>query len=114
MMTCKEVASLIASEGEKRMQPRNYTNGQDELDLAPIVGGVVPNRYVRLGNSDPKPTQDSGRCEKCHEFGGPHTAAWNAVMTDGSVRSLAYSMDGRNHSAFSSIDAGDIIQDVDN
>ena len=96
--------------GEKMMKPRDYVNGREPMDLWPIVGGDMPNNYVRLGDQiNPPSTDASHGCVSCHQFGSAHAAAWNAVMADGSVRSLPYSMEGMTHRAFSTIDYGDMI-----
>ncbi len=112
----KDITDGISSTylvGEKFMWPQDYTTGKDMMDINPIVGGDMPNNYVRLGGTEVPPAQDSGECESCHRFGSAHAAAWNVVMADGSVQSLPYSMDPLNHRAFSSIDAGDIALDLE-
>ena len=96
--------------GEKLMFPQDYVNGREPLDLWPIVGADRPSNYVRLGDARYPPTPDHSRgCDTCHQFGSAHAAAWNAVMADGSVRSLSYSMDPFNHRALSTIGTGDIL-----
>ena len=102
--------------GEKVMDPAGYFDGQEAMDFWPIVGGSMPNTYVRLGgtndliNRSLPPYQDSANgCISCHSFGSAHAASWNVVMADGSIRSMPYSMDQWNHRKFSSIDAGDIV-----
>ena len=106
--------------GEKVMDPASYFNGEEVMDFWPIVGGSMPNNYVRLGGTnDPAnrslaPYQDSAKgCISCHSFGSAHAGAWSVVMVDGGVRSLPYSMDQWNNRAFSSIDAGDLLQDLE-
>ena len=99
--------------GEKIMDPLEYITGRDSLDINPMVGGDIPNNYVRLAGTEAPPAQDSGACESCHQFGSAHAAAWNVVMADGSVRSIAYSMDIRNHRAYATTDAGDILSDLE-
>ena len=100
--------------GEKVMNPPDYTNGMDNMDLGPIVGGFMPNNYVRVAGTEIQPHQDSAAgCVFCHTFGSAHVAAWNAVMADGSVRSLSYSMDKLSHRALATIDLGDILTDAD-
>ncbi len=106
--------------GEKVMNPPDYLNGRDSMDLWPIVAAENVRNYVRMGgvndppNESMAPYQDSANgCVSCHAFGSAHAAAWNVVMADGSVRSLPYSMDDMNHRAFSSIDAGDILLGVE-
>ena len=104
--------------GEKVMNPPDYLNGRDSMDLWPVVSSHNPNVYVRMGSTDgpssKAPYQDAAQgCISCHSFGSAHAAAWNVVMADGAVRSLSYAMNQMNHRAFSSIDAGDILLDVE-
>ena len=99
--------------GEKYMDPRDYVNGRGMMDINPIVGGDLPNNYVRVADTEFPPVQDSGACDTCHQFGSAHAASWNAVMADGSVRSLAYSMEPMNHRAFASTDGGDILENIE-
>jgi hypothetical protein len=105
--------------GEKVMNPPDYLNGRDFMDLWPLVAAQNERNYVRMGGVNARefgslaPYQDSANgCDACHSFGSAHAAAWNVVMADGSVQSLPYSMDHLNHRAFSSIDAGDIVSDI--
>ena len=105
--------------GEKVMNPPDYLNGRDGMDLWPIVAAQNERNYIRMGGVNDRfggslaPYQDAANgCDSCHSFGSAHAAAWNVVMADGSVQSLPYSMDHLNHRAFSSINAGDIISDI--
>ncbi len=96
--------------GEKLMKPEDYLNGREPMDLWAIVGGEMPNDYVRVGDQvNPPSTDASHGCVSCHQFGSAHAAAWNVVMVDGSVRSLPYSMESMSHRALSTIDYGDMI-----
>ncbi len=97
--------------GEKLMEPPFYTNGRDSGDIGPIVSGDMPNMYVRVMDWYPVPAQDNTECIGCHRFGSAHAAAWNVVMVDGSVQSLAYAMDIRALVTMSSIDAQDVPED---
>ena len=106
--------------GEKVMNPPDYFNGRDSMDLWPVVSSENVRVYVRMGGTNDAPHgsqapyQDSANgCISCHSFGSAHAAAWNVVMGDGSVRSLPYSMDHMNHRAFSSIDGGEILLDIE-
>ena len=84
--------------GEKAMQVEKYETGGDFGDFSPIWGrtgfdqfGEV-NSYVRVGNYLPFRDR-AGECEAaCHAFGSAHQGSWNAVLCDGSVRTMLYDM----------------------
>ncbi len=103
--------------GEKAMDIDRYTNGTDLGDLTPLAGWhskrrAVANSYVRFGAR--KPGQDAtGNCLTCHDFGSAHRVSWNAVMCDGSVRSMAYSMHVSLHRALASIDGEEALGSLD-
>ncbi len=46
-------------------------------------------------------------------FGSPHPGTWNAVMADGSIRSLSYTIDPSVYAALGSISGREIISDLD-
>jgi prepilin-type N-terminal cleavage/methylation domain-containing protein len=46
-------------------------------------------------------------------FGSPHAGTWNAVMADGSVQHLSYTMDASVFAALGSIAGREIISDID-
>jgi prepilin-type N-terminal cleavage/methylation domain-containing protein len=92
--------------GEKAMDSKEYDTGKDLGDRSPIAGwvnhGGTANSYVRYGAKSPG--QDRGaNCLACHDFGSAHASGWHAVMGDGSVRTLDYTMDRRLHQALASI-----------
>jgi hypothetical protein len=97
--------------GEKAMDSDRYHTGNDLGDRAPIAGSVniggAANSYVRYGAKSPGQDR-AGNCLACHDFGSAHAAAWHAVMGDGSVHSLEYSMDLRVHQAYASIGGEEI------
>ena len=97
--------------GEKAMDSNRYATGNDLGDRAPIAGWStrrgVANSYVRYGAR--KPGRDGpDNCLSCHDFGSAHSNAWNAVMCDGSVRSLSYAMDAQLHRAMASISGSEV------
>ena len=98
--------------GEKVMNSTSYLNGRDFADRSPLVGfndrWGSANSYVRYGARPPFQDKNVGSCIVCHQFGSAHQGGWNAVMGDGSVRTLSYAMDLRIHQAFSSINGGEI------
>jgi hypothetical protein len=82
--------------GEKAMSSIRYKTGSDYGDRAPIAGlpeyHGVTNSYVRFiarGTHSDVPNS----CTSCHDFGSAHIPGWNAVMTDGSIRTVSYNAD---------------------
>ena len=73
-------------------------------DVAPIWGRTGFDRFGRMGGEassyiriiGPYPfwDRDSENCnDNCHGFGAAHRVGWNAVLCDGSVRTLHYAHD---------------------
>ena len=98
--------------GEKAMDTLHYSTGRDLGDRAPIAGyaarGGAANSYVRYGAK--KPGADGpGNCLTCHDFGSAHNEGWNAVMCDGSVRSISYAIGIELHRAMASIQGQEIM-----
>lgn len=84
--------------GEKAMSSIRYKTGTDYGDRTPIAGfpeyyGASNSyvRYVARGTESDK----ADSCLACHDFGSTHVPGWNAVMTDGSVRTVPYTADMR-------------------
>lgn len=102
--------------GEKAMSSIRYKTGSDYGDRAPIVGlpeyyGVT-NSYVRfIARGTHADVADS--CTSCHDFGSAHIPGWNAVMTDGSIRTVSYNADMKLLKAVASI-AGQEVATLDN
>jgi len=102
--------------GEKAMSSIRYRTGSDYGDRAPIVGMPenhgVTNSYVRfIARGTHSDIPDS--CTSCHDFGSAHIPGWNAVMTDGSIRTVSYSADMKILKAVASI-AGQETATLDN
>jgi type II secretory pathway pseudopilin PulG len=101
--------------GEKAMSSIRYKTGSDYGDRAPIAGMPeyygVTNSYVRFiarGTHSDIPNS----CTSCHDFGSAHIPGWNAVMTDGSIRTVSYNADMRILKAVASI-AGQEVATLD-
>lgn len=101
--------------GEKAMSSIRYKTGSDYGDRAPIVGMPeyygVTNSYVRFiarGTHSDIPNS----CTSCHDFGSAHIPGWNAVMTDGSIRTVSYNADIKILKAVASI-AGQEVATLD-
>lgn len=77
---------------EKYLAPDNYFNGCDPADSGPMLQGYDWD-IVRLGNSYWPPYRDRAGMLTSWNFGSAHPHAFNAVFCDGSVHSLAYTID---------------------
>lgn len=99
--------------GEKSMDSSAYTTGTSQGDQLPIAGDPrdndTPSSYLRYAVRSPR-RDHSTDCLVCHDFGSAHSAAWNMVMADGSVRSINFSMDLQVHQANASISGGEVVQ----
>ena len=102
--------------GEKAMSSIRYKTGSDYGDRAPLAGMPeyhgVTNSYVRfIARGTHSDVPDS--CTSCHDFGSAHIPGWNAVMTDGSIRTVSYSADAKILKAVASI-AGREVATLEN
>ncbi len=92
--------------GEKAMDPNMYTTGKCQGDLIPIAGDprdpATMSTFVRYAARTPE-LDRMNDCRVCHDFGSAHGAGWNALMADGSVRMITYSIDLQIHKANASI-----------
>ncbi len=99
--------------GEKAMDSEKYTTGSDFGDRAPATGWVdnntASNATVRFAARAPAPDKPDS-CLACHDFGSAHFTNWNAALSDGSVRSVAYTMDIAVHRATASIAGQEVVQ----
>jgi type II secretory pathway pseudopilin PulG len=97
--------------GEKSLERHHYDDGEGQGDRLPWAGDprnqYVPSTYLRVAARSPviDPKDD---CISCHDFGSAHSAGWNAVMGDGSVRLESFHMDLRAHKARASIAGSEI------
>lgn len=102
--------------GEKAMDLGHYTDGEAQGDQMPYQASPhdndTPSTYLRYATSSPV-SRDRESCLVCHEFGSAHRSGWNAVLADGSVQTLYYSMDIQVHKSLASID-GNEIYSLDN
>lgn len=102
--------------GEKAMNPMKYKTGTDYGDRTPLAGFPeyygASNSYVRFIARGYE-VDRANSCMACHDFGGPHGAGWNAVMADGSIRTLSYSADMKSLKALASLAGGEIVNSDD-
>jgi len=88
--------------GEKYLRPEAYNFGEPSYgDNQSLYTGFEwdNTRLTRFIEGDPSneifaPRQDRIGYGNTAAFGGPHTAGFNAVICDGSVRTIAYEVDG--------------------
>ena len=85
--------------GEKYLNPQHYTTGMTGADNETWCTGWNNDNYrsAGIGTQVLPPKQDTLGFEDGVRFGGPHVAGFNVVMCDGSVRTIAYSVDGMTH-----------------
>ena len=101
--------------GEKAMQAERYETGTDYGDMGTIWGrtnsdvhdGAETLTYARVAKGSPYRDRAGDCLAACHDFGSAHPGGWNAVMADGSVRTVRYGMNRFVHAAFASINGGD-------
>ena len=103
--------------GEKSMDPNMYTTGDGIGDFPPIAGGKDlegSGSYVRYASDSPRQDTPGNCLTSCHDFGSAHAGGWNAVMGDGSVRTLSYGMNFNTHWALATINGEESISSEDN
>ena len=98
--------------GEKAMDTLQYTTGNGIGDHAPVAGWSsrrgTANSYVRYAARPPQ-MDAPNNCLACHDFGNAHRQGWNAVMCDGSVRSIDYNTGWAEHRAMASIGGQEVL-----
>ncbi len=99
--------------GEKSMDPLQYTSGVCQGDQMPIAGDPrnddTPSTYLRYAVRAPQRDRRND-CLVCHDFGSAHSAGWNVLMGDGSVRMVNFTLDLQVHQAAASIAGGEVLQ----
>jgi prepilin-type N-terminal cleavage/methylation domain-containing protein/prepilin-type processing-associated H-X9-DG protein len=90
--------------GEKCIDPDHYVDGQDGGDDWSMYTGTQDDVGRSVGHYDAsnvfvpsRPAQDTPGLDGSLCFGGPHSGGFNMVFSDGSVRSISYSIDGETH-----------------
>lgn len=98
---------------EKAANSTRYENGQSQLDDQSIYNGFDRDNHVSAArwsdnNADNlPPQQDSPDFGRAFTMGSAHPGAFNVVLADGSVRSVAYDIDAEIHAAAGSRDWGE-------
>jgi hypothetical protein len=82
--------------GEKYMDPEQYTSG---LDVGDVCAIPWCNAFgsARFGDMKVPPARDEAQKGDLFPFGSAHAATWNAVLCDGSVHGIAYTIDPQVH-----------------
>jgi hypothetical protein len=90
--------------GEKHHNPDLYLNGYAGNDDQSMYNGHDQDnlRSTYVVNVDGRldgwpPLQDRAGLSMTYSFGSVHPSGWHAVMCDGSVRSITYSVDAKVH-----------------
>jgi prepilin-type N-terminal cleavage/methylation domain-containing protein len=116
-------ASYTLMLGEKALNGRLGTvPWEDDLGyfsgFGPTTGGTttygINFNTIRFTAPSLLPIRDDElRGASGGAFGSPHPGTWNAVMADGSIRSIAYAIDPSVYAALGSISGREIISDLD-
>jgi type II secretory pathway pseudopilin PulG len=82
--------------GEKYMDPDQYTTGLDVGDCCPMI---MCNMFStgRFGDRLLPPSRDETQLGNLYKFGSAHPSTWNAVLCDGSVQDISYTIDPHVH-----------------
>jgi prepilin-type N-terminal cleavage/methylation domain-containing protein len=95
--------------GEKRLDKRNYANGDWDDDCG-WGDGWDPDVVRYTGQATgPNPRQDAAGGVSGYEFGSAHPAGINAVMADGSVRLITYSISPTTFNSLGTRDGGEVL-----
>lgn len=84
--------------GEKYLNPDFYYAGSDPSDDWSMYSGHQDdNHRVVYPGAEYQPRQDTPGYTNRIAFGSAHSAAWNVMLGDGSVRSIPYGIDEEVH-----------------
>ena len=95
--------------GEKYLNPDDYTTGSDDADNENLYVGVDNDHYRFTHPGFGAPRVDRSGTALYNIFGSAHPSGWQAVLCDGSVRSLSYSIDPAIHSRLGNRRDGEAI-----
>lgn len=82
--------------GEKYLQPDSYSDGWDSADDFGMYEGCAHDTYRWCSHSR-LPMQDTPGYASPDRFGSAHYSSYNAVLCDGSVQTVSYSIDAKVH-----------------
>jgi len=111
--------------GEKAANPRGIGSpgtilNEDDMGYAAAFGNVdavtpaANFNTIRFTVSTLLPLRDSEvKAATGGAFGSAHPGTWNAVMADGSVQSLSYSIDPTVYAAIGTRAGGEVVNDTD-
>jgi prepilin-type N-terminal cleavage/methylation domain-containing protein len=86
---------------------------EDDMGYFAAYGGTNFNT-VRFTSQTLMPLRDfEATCPTGGAFGSPHPGTWTALMADGSVQQLSYSIAPNIYQALGTIQGGEIISDID-
>ena len=101
--------------GEKHLNPKNYTTGQDPGDNETVYAGWGNDTYrftdmdVECGPFQDK-YNDADNDGRSYAFGSPHASGMNAVYCDGSVHVIAFDVDPYVFQALGSRNGGEVFE----
>ena len=95
--------------GERYINPFNYHDGKAPDDNENLyVGHDNDNARGTHPNHGP-PAQDRPGVSNPYIFGSAHSGVWQAVLCDGSVRGISYSIDANVHRHLGHRSSGEVI-----
>jgi len=95
--------------GEKYLNTDSYDDGTDGADNTSMYQGYDwdVNRWAHATNA--LPNQDTKGVPNTNSFGGPHAGAFLMSFCDGSVRGIAYDINGTTHQNLAHRKDGQVI-----
>jgi hypothetical protein len=94
--------------GEKYMDSNHYTSGEDFGDVVPMYMSITFGT-VRFGDRSIPPARDEAGKGDPRPFGSAHPGGWNAVLCDGSVHAITYTIDPVTHGRLANRQDGQVI-----
>ena len=94
--------------GEKYINAEHYLTGLDPGDVNPMFSGLG-YCTTRYGGRMLPPEQDQPGKTNTRIFGSAHPGSWNVLFCDGSVHSIAYSIDPTMHGYLANREDGNAV-----
>ncbi len=100
--------------GEKYLNPDSYEDGSDGADNESMYSGYNNDNHRSTRTSTSlidkyAPLQDQPGNMNPYPFGSAHSAAFNMVFCDGSVRSVSYAVDKQLHRRLGNREDGEAV-----
>jgi prepilin-type N-terminal cleavage/methylation domain-containing protein len=97
--------------GEKFLHPRKWMDGTDPSDNENLYTGFDNDHYRSTGAAYYPPAADSPNLGALQTYGSAHPSAFNVVLCDGSVRTIAYNIDKTTYARLGNKSDGNQIND---